>query len=96
MNYLWFTELFKVLKILDTKPLTYRLRDIKEIKRRRSSFAVFMTSNFTKSKIRVKSYQIEQILKSRIQWGKRQLLVCWLGYNSDFDSWVAVEDIYIL
>jgi hypothetical protein len=29
-NYLWSTELFKVAKILDTKPITYRLRDTKD------------------------------------------------------------------
>jgi hypothetical protein len=38
-------------------------------------------------------YQIKKILKSRTRKGKRQLLVRWLGYNSDFDSWVSVEDI---
>jgi hypothetical protein len=29
-NYLWSTEIFKVSKILDTKPITYRLRDMKD------------------------------------------------------------------
>ena len=29
-NYLWSTELFKVAKFLDTKPITYRLRDTKD------------------------------------------------------------------
>ena len=31
-NYLWCTELFKVSKVLETKPLTYRLRDKKDDK----------------------------------------------------------------
>ena len=30
VNYLWSTELFKVSKILDTEPTTYRLRDTKD------------------------------------------------------------------
>jgi hypothetical protein len=29
-NYLWSTELFKVSKVLDTKPVTYHLRDIRD------------------------------------------------------------------
>ena len=29
-NYLWTTDLLKVSKVLDTKPVTYRLRDMKD------------------------------------------------------------------
>ena len=38
-------------------------------------------------------YHIEMILKSRAHGGKIKLLVLWLGYNSDFGSWISVEDV---
>jgi hypothetical protein len=38
-------------------------------------------------------YQIEKIFQTRTRRGKKQLLVWWLGYNFDFDSWIGVEDI---
>ena len=39
-------------------------------------------------------YQLEKILKIQTQKNKRQLLVRWIGYNSDFDSWIATEDVH--
>ena len=36
-------------------------------------------------------HQFEKILKNRNRKSKRQLLVLWLRYNSDFDSWMAAE-----
>ena len=37
-------------------------------------------------------YKIEKVLKTRTCQGK--LLVRWLGYNSDFDSWIPAEDVH--
>ena len=39
-------------------------------------------------------YIIKKILKSRNCKGKRQFLARWLGYNSDFDSWITSEDAH--
>ena len=39
----------------------------------------------------IETYSIEKILKSRTRKSKRQLLVPCLG--SDFDSWIAAEDV---
>jgi len=39
-------------------------------------------------------YQIEKILKSWTRKGKRQLLIGWLGYTSDFDFWIPNEVIH--
>jgi len=88
-NYLWSTELFKVAKILDTKPITYRLRDTKD----EEILGGFYDYELQKVKNASEIYQIEKILKTRTRGGKKQLLVRWLGYNSDFDSWIGVEDI---
>ena len=89
-NYLWSTELFKVSKILDTEPVTYRVRDTKD----EEIFGSFYDYKFQKFKNKSEKYQTEKIKKSRAHRGKRQLLVRWLGYKSDFDYWVAVEDVY--
>jgi hypothetical protein len=81
-NYLWSTELFKVAKILDTKPITYCLRDIKY----EEILGGFY--DYQQQKVRNTSYiyQIEMILKTRTRRGKKQLFVRWPGYSSDFDS----------
>ena len=88
-NYLWSTELFKVSKILDTIPITYRLRDTKDDE----ILGGFYEYELQKVRNTSEIYQIEKLLKSRTRRGKKQLLVRWLGYNSDFDSWVSAEDI---
>ena len=88
-NHLWSTELFKVAKILDTKPITHRLRDNKD----EDILGGFYDYELQKVKNNSEIYQIEKILKTRTRRGKKQLLVRWLGYNSDFDSWIGVEDI---
>ena len=88
-NYLWSTELFKVSKILDTTTTTYRLRDTKDDE----ILGGFYEYELQKVRNTSEIYQIEKILKSRTRRGKKQLLVRWLGYNSDFDSWVSAEDI---
>ena len=40
-------------------------------------------------------YQIEKNLRIRTNKGKRQFFVPWLGYNSDFDSWIAAEERFL-
>jgi hypothetical protein len=81
-NYLWSTELFKVSKILDTEPTTYQLRDRKDDE----ILWGFYEYELQKVRNNCEVYQIEKILKSHTCRGMRQLLVRWLGYNSDFDS----------
>ena len=61
-------------KVLYAKPVTYRLRDMKDEK---------ILDNFYKYELqKVKTdriYQIEKALKSRSHRDKRQLLIRWLG-----------------
>ena len=62
-------------KILDTKPITYRLRDTKD----EEILGGFYDYELQKVKNASEIYQIEKILKTRIRRGKKQLLVRWLG-----------------
>ena len=41
-----------------------------------------------------KKYEIEEILDSRIHYGKLQYLVKWLGYLHTDNQWVAFKDVF--
>ena len=88
-NYLWSTEIFKVTKILDTKPITYQLRDMKD----EEILGSFYDCELQKVK-NTGMYQIEKVLKTLTLQGKTNLLACWLGYNSNFDSLIPAEDVH--
>jgi hypothetical protein len=72
-----------------TKHVTHRLRDMKD-EEILGSFCEYELQKIKNKRV----YQIEKILKSRSSKGNRQLLVRWLGYDSDFDSWTAAEDVH--
>ena len=76
-------------KILDTKPVMYRLHDMKE----EEILGGFYERELKKAKTSG-LYQIEKIIKSQTCTGVRQLFVLWLGYNSDFDTWIAALDVH--
>ncbi|XP_065572725.1 uncharacterized protein LOC136035056 [Artemia franciscana] len=88
-NYLRSTELFKVSKVLDTKPVTYRLPFMKDDKILGSFYVYELQEGKNNGK-----YQIGNKLKGRTCKNKRQLLVRRLGYNSDFNSLAAAEDVH--
>ena len=69
--------------------MTYRLRDSKDDEIL-GGFYDYELQKVKDSGI----YQIEKVLKTRTRGGKKQLLVRWLGYNSEFDSWIGVEDLH--
>ena len=73
-------------KTLDTKPLTYHLRNTKGYE----ILGSFYDYKLQKVKNNSEIYQIEKILKSQAHGGKKQFLFRWLRYNSDFESWLAV------
>ena len=76
-------------RILDNTPITYRLRDKKDVE----ILGSFYDYELPKV-INTGMYQIDKILRTCIHRGKRQVLVRWLGYNSDFDSWISVEEVH--
>lgn len=87
-NYSWSTELFKISEILDTTPITYRLRDFKD--------ELILGGFYDYELQEVKDtgrYLIEKVIKSKFVNGIKQYLVRWQGYNSKFDSWVSSEHL---
>jgi hypothetical protein len=88
-NYLRSNELFKVSKLLDTTPITYRLHDMKDDEILGGSY------DYELQKVKNTGiYLIDKILRARTRRSMRQLLVRWLGYNSDFNSWISAEDVH--
>ena len=38
-------------------------------------------------------YEVEALFSHQLQWGIREYLVCWRGYDSSEDSWLGVVDL---
>jgi len=49
--------------------------------------------DFELTKVDFESFRIEKILKTRTINGKKQHLVRWKGFNSNYDSWIDEENI---
>ena len=47
-----------------------------------------------------KKWEVEKLLFKRMYWRDRDItikyLVCWLEYNSEFDSWINIKDLKML
>ena len=83
----WTEELFIVSEIRATKPITYKITDLKgeEID------GTFYQQELQKTKQEI--YRIEKVLKKRTRNGTREVYIKWKGYNNDFNSWVPESDI---
>ena len=79
-------EIFNVVKLIPRNPSVYKIVDFngKPIK---GTFIqrVYKDEN--------SEYKIEKILKKRKRNGKTQYIVRWVGYPSEFDSYVNEEDV---
>ena len=78
------------LKILDTYPVTYKLKDY--------NGEVLQGSFYEQEMLRTETadyYEINEILKTRMVGKKKEYLVSFLGWPSPkFDLWVTEADIY--
>jgi Integrase core domain len=79
----WTTELFKVVKVKLTNPITYLLEDLHEhpIK------GCFYTEELQKAHD-PDVYLVEKILRKKGD----KVYVRWLGFNSDHDSWIDASN----
>ena len=84
----WSRELFVVNEgFLNDNILQYQLKD----------YAGEVVSGTFNEKQLKKAYEqdvyfVEKVLRSRKQAGNKQLLVCWRGWPSKYDSWFSEED----
>ena len=79
----WTEEVFKVVEILNTTPVTYKLKDLNDEEIKGS----FYEQELQKSKQQV--YRIEKVLQKK---GKK-ILVKWKGYPDSFNSWIDADSV---
>ena len=81
----WTEEIFVIDEILNTNPVTYRLKDLnqEEIK------GTFYEQELSKAKQEI--FRIEKIIKK--DYKNQRALVKWKGYSKDFNNWVKFSDI---
>ena len=79
----WTEEIFTITKILNTKPVTYKIADLngEEI------YGTFYEPELQRTGQQV--FRIEKVIEKR----KDKSLVKWKGYSDKFNSWVNNKDI---
>lgn len=80
----WSTELFTIIKINDTNPVTYQIQD----QRKQNILGTFYEQELMKTK-HPDCYLIEKVLKKR----GNKLFVKWLGFVDSENSWVSKKDL---
>ena len=82
-------EIFRIHSIIDTSPITYRLKDLS---------GETVKGTFYKQELvevaKPEFFLINSIIKSKKVGNKKQYLVSWVGYDDSFNSWIGGEDIY--
>ena len=79
----WTEEIFTIVKVKRTSPVTYKIADLngEEIR------GTFYEPELQKTSQEL--FRIEKVIKR----GKKKSLVKWKGYSDDFNSWVDNKDI---
>lgn len=80
----WSTELFSIVKVKKTKPVTYELKDFND----HPIQGCFYEEELQKTK-HPEVYLIEKILKKR----GNKVYVKWLGFDSTHNSWISKKDL---
>ena len=81
----WTEEIFVIDKVLNTNPVTYKIKDLnnEEIK------GSFYEPELLKAEQDV--FRIEKVIKR--DYKKKQALVKWRGYPDKFNSWIPFKDL---
>ena len=79
----WIVEIFTIVEVKRTSPVTYRIADLNEEE---------ITGTFYEPELQKTSQELFRIEKV-IKRGKKKSLVKWKGYSDDFNSWVDNKDI---
>ena len=79
----WTEEIFTIVEVKHTSPVTYKIADLNQEEIRGS----FYESELQKTSQQL--FRIEKVIKR----GKKKSLVKWKSYSDDFNSWVDNKDI---
>ena len=85
----WTQEIFNVTKIIPRVPPVYQLRDYADDEIE----GVFYAEELQKVHKSDDIYKIEQILAEKKENGKVKVLVKWLGYDKQFNSWLPKSEL---
>ena len=84
----WSMEVFRVVRILPTKAVTYSIKDFNG----EPIIGTFYERELQKIK-EPQQYDIEEIIRRRTVGGKKQVFVKWVGYPDSFNQWIPEKDI---
>jgi PAS domain-containing protein len=85
----WSTEIFYVVEVLDTSPITYVVRDWKGETIRGTFYGEEL------QKVREPTeYRIEEVLRRKKVRGRWMNLVKWVGYGDEFNQWIPESDVH--
>ena len=87
-NYNFSTELFKITKVKTKQPPTYEISEWNGTPIKGS----FYESELLKTKLD-DIFLIDKVIKTRKRNGKKECLVHWLGWSSDYDEWKPEKEI---
>lgn len=84
----WSREIFQIYQILDTIPVTYKIKEFDGEPIEGS----FYTEELQKTN-KPEFYEIEEVLDKRKIKGKTYYLVKYLGYDNKYNEWVSEENL---
>ena len=84
-NIKWSEELFKIRSINKSNVISYKIKDLNDIKIE----GTFYERELQKTKNTSELYIIEKIIRRN----KSRYLVIWRGYSDDFNAWIDKNDI---
>lgn len=79
----WSAEIFKVIKVLPTDPITYKINDLNGIEIKGCFYEHELLKTLNKD-----IYLVEKAIKRR----GRKIFVKWLGFGDEHNSWINEKD----
>lgn len=85
----WSEEIFTIVQVLHTTPVTYKLQD---------TLGDLIEGSFYEQelqKTQQEIYRVEKVLQKKKINGVEHALVKWSGYSSKFNQWIPTSDLVI-
>lgn len=83
----WTVEIFTVSNVLNTNPITYKVKDYEENEIKGSFYSEELQKTKTDD-----IYLVEKVLRKK----KNKIFVKWLGFDNKYNSWINENELYSL
>lgn len=87
----WTREIFKIYKVIASIPPTYKVKDLNN----EEITGTFYDQELQKIENFDETFDIDQIIKTKVVNKKTQYFVSWKGYPDSFNSWIPKESIIL-